>query len=202
MLNNQLIKKLRLKPTYHTHIINPPIGYGNQLGLVGKSKGPFDFIHLFVNTGSELKRKAPTVLRQIQPDGVLWISYPKKSSSQKTDFNRDKCWEVMKTFGYRAVSQISIDETWSAMRFKPAEKVRSKKIETPYIDTIKRIVRIPRDLEIAFKKNKKAEEFFKSLSYTHRKEYVVWIESAKKEETRSARVTKTIDLLTKGIKDR
>jgi uncharacterized protein YdeI (YjbR/CyaY-like superfamily) len=42
--------------------------------------------------------------------------------------------------------------------------------------------------------------FFDSLSYTHRKEYCRWITEAKKEETRAARLTKSIDMLRKGIK--
>jgi uncharacterized protein YdeI (YjbR/CyaY-like superfamily) len=47
---------------------------------------------------------------------------------------------------------------------------------------------------------KKLNEFFGSLSYTHQKEYVRWIESAKKEETRAARVVKTVEMLGRKIK--
>ncbi|MBI4811490.1 MAG: YdeI/OmpD-associated family protein [Ignavibacteriales bacterium] len=202
MISNQLKDKFKIKYEYTFDIINAPIGFNKSNSSASKSAPPFNCVLLFVQSAKELQKQTPKAFRNLKEDGIFWISYPKSSSEINIDLNRDECWNIMKKFGHRAVSQISIDETWSAMRFKPIEKVRSKKIEIPYIDTEKCIVRVPSDLEIAFKKNKKAEEFFKSLSYTHRKEYVVWIESAKKEETRSARVTKTIDLLTKGIKDR
>jgi hypothetical protein len=63
----------------------------------------------------------------------------------------------------------------------------------------------PRVLEVpaAFKSAMKKEDvlpFFEKLSYTHRKEYCRWISEAKKEETRSARLTKAIEMLKKGIK--
>jgi hypothetical protein len=63
----------------------------------------------------------------------------------------------------------------------------------------------PRILEIpaAFRTRMKQEgvlPFFEELSYTHRKEYCRWITEAKKEETRSARLSKSIEMLKKGIK--
>ncbi|MHA2426240.1 MAG: hypothetical protein ACXAEF_15735, partial [Candidatus Thorarchaeota archaeon] len=54
----------------------------------------------------------------MKPDGWLWISYPKGKSKIKTDVNRDSIWEYAKGFGLKAVHQISIDETWSSMRFR------------------------------------------------------------------------------------
>jgi hypothetical protein len=59
---------------------------------------------------------------------------------------------------------------------------------------------IPADLTRVLAKNKKLNEYFRSLSYTHQKEYVRWIESAKKEETRAARVVKTVEMLGRKIK--
>ena len=67
-------------------------------------------------------------------------------------------------------------------------------------DTEPRVIEIPKDLEKEFKKEKEAKVFFDKLSYTHQKEYVTWINDAKKEETRQNRVTKTIEMLKKGKK--
>jgi uncharacterized protein YdeI (YjbR/CyaY-like superfamily) len=50
------------------------------------------------------------------------------------------------------------------------------------------------------KKDKEARTFFDKLSYTHRKEYVRWVEEAKREETRQNRIVKTIEMLKKGKK--
>ena len=65
-------------------------------------------------------------------------------------------------------------------------------------DTEPRTVEIPADLMKELKKNKDAKAFFDKLAYTHRREYVRWIEEAKREETRATRVIKTIEMLKKG----
>jgi hypothetical protein len=65
-------------------------------------------------------------------------------------------------------------------------------------DTSPRVVKLPEGLKRAFQTEKEAKAFFEKLSYTHQKEYVSWINDAKKEETRQARVIKTIEMLKKG----
>ena len=62
-------------------------------------------------------------------------------------------------------------------------------------DTSPRIVELPEGLKRVFQSEKEAKAFFEKLSYTHQKEYVTWINDAKKEETRQARVIKTIEML-------
>jgi uncharacterized protein YdeI (YjbR/CyaY-like superfamily) len=65
-------------------------------------------------------------------------------------------------------------------------------------DTEPRRVEIPEDLMKEFKKNKDAKALFDKLAYTHQREYVRWIEEAKREETRANRIVKTIEMLKKG----
>ena len=62
-------------------------------------------------------------------------------------------------------------------------------------DKEERVVIVPEDVQILLNSNKKALDFYEKLSYTHRKEYIRWIEDAKKEETRERRKVKMIDLL-------
>ncbi|MBK6379505.1 MAG: YdeI/OmpD-associated family protein [Chitinophagaceae bacterium] len=52
-----------------------------------------------------------------------------------------------------------------------------------------------------FSKHKQAAGFFKSLAFTHKREYVEWITGAKKEETRQTRLQTTIKKLTAGKKN-
>ncbi len=66
-------------------------------------------------------------------------------------------------------------------------------------DEAPRVLEIPAAFQAAMKKEGVLATFEK-LSYTHRKEYCRWITDAKKEETRSARLTKSIAMLKKGIK--
>jgi hypothetical protein len=65
-------------------------------------------------------------------------------------------------------------------------------------DTEPRVLEIPDDLTQALQKDEEARLFFDKLSYTHQKEYVTWINDAKKEETRQSRIFKTIELLKNG----
>jgi bifunctional DNA-binding transcriptional regulator/antitoxin component of YhaV-PrlF toxin-antitoxin module len=69
-------------------------------------------------------------------------------------------------------------------------------------DTERREVLIPPDLGKAFESNPEAEQFFQQLSYTHQKEYVQWIEEARRDQTRLDRITQTVQLLKQGKKER
>jgi Bacteriocin-protection, YdeI or OmpD-Associated/Domain of unknown function (DUF1905) len=69
-------------------------------------------------------------------------------------------------------------------------------------DDAPRLIEVPKDLMKEFKKDKEAKAFFDKLAYTHQKEYVKWIKEAKREETRQARVAKTIEMLKAGKKER
>lgn len=62
-------------------------------------------------------------LKNIVPDSVLWFAYPKGTSKIKTDINRDTIRVTGEAFGITTVTAISIDDTWSALRFRPIEKV-------------------------------------------------------------------------------
>src|SRR6185503_20341765 len=62
-------------------------------------------------------------------------------------------------------------------------------------DTEERVIEIPKDLMKEMKKDKAAKAFFDQLSYTHQKEYVRWVEEAKKAETHRNRIVKTIEML-------
>jgi hypothetical protein len=70
------------------------------------------------------------------------------------------------------------------------------------LDTEPRMLDIPKDLLTELKKDRQAKAFFDKLSYTHRREYLMWINEAKRQETRQRRILKTIDMLKKGEKAR
>jgi hypothetical protein len=202
-----LSKKLKIQPNQHIAIINPPSGYEAQLGSIprhivhtAKREASPDFLHIFVRALSELEYHASKLHALTNRDTILWISYPKTSSREKSDLNRNTCWNVMKNAGYRAITQVSIDEVWSALRFKPASQVVVRNPDIPGIDVKNRSVTPPADLRSAFLKHKKAAAFFDQLAFTHKKEYVVWIESAKKTETRLARIRKTMQMLSAQTK--
>lgn len=67
-------------------------------------------------------------------------------------------------------------------------------------DDQERVINLPEELEIALTQNPKAKQFFDTLSYTNKKEYVQWISSAKKQETKEARLQKAIEMLLNNVK--
>ena len=70
------------------------------------------------------------------------------------------------------------------------------------LDTALRLVEVPAELKKLFKTEKEAKAVFEKLSYSHQREYVLWINEAKRDETRQARLLKTIEMLKKGRKAR
>ncbi|MCE7861778.1 MAG: hypothetical protein DYG86_18580, partial [Chloroflexi bacterium CFX2] len=63
-----------------------------------------------------------------------------------------------------------------------------------------RVIEIPKDLKRELKNDTEARVIFENLSFTHKREYVNWINEAKKDETRANRILKTITMLKKGQK--
>ena len=86
---------------------------------------------LFAADSKELARVFKKVEGKLRGDPVLWVCYPKGSSGVETDLNRDVLWHALWPNGLRPVSQISLDDTWSAMRFRPQGLVKSKPGEGP-----------------------------------------------------------------------
>ncbi len=78
---------------------------------------------VFINNNKEYLDFLKNSLKNIEPDSVLWFAYPKGTSKVKTDINRDTIRVTGEEFGITTVSAISIDETWSALRFRPMDRV-------------------------------------------------------------------------------
>lgn len=78
---------------------------------------------VFINNNKEYLNFLTTNLKNIEPDSVLWFAYPKGTSKIKTDINRDTIRLTGEEFGITTVTAISIDDTWSALRFRPIDKV-------------------------------------------------------------------------------
>lgn len=126
-----LVKKLLIKPGMKIGIINGPEGYREQLGELPSgaevverpAPASLEQLHLFVRSVADLNEQLPTALPLIKYDAHLWIAYPKKSGKIKTDISRDVGWDAVRQAGLEGVSLISLDETWSMMRFRPSERV-------------------------------------------------------------------------------
>ena len=134
MADSPLTKKLGIKTGQTMLVMNAPEGYLDSLtdlpkgvALATNADGAFDFVQVFVNSKAEVDHFTPTALGSLQPGGLLWLSYPKKSSKIATDISRDIGWDSLIKAKMRPVSVISIDDTWSALRFRPVDDVKARR---------------------------------------------------------------------------
>jgi hypothetical protein len=130
MADSSLIKKLRIKRGDRAAILNAPAEYLQLIGDLSPDAKietvvapSLDFVQLFVKTSQELDNQVPSILNALKKGGLFWICYPKGGSKIKTDLNRDILWATMGKFSMAGVSLISIDNVWSAMRFRPTDEV-------------------------------------------------------------------------------
>ncbi|MFH0988736.1 MAG: YdeI/OmpD-associated family protein [bacterium] len=101
----------------------------------------------------------------------------------------------MRKINFTSLDQV--DEHVIALYIKEAVSLNMKGVKV----TKEEIV-VPKDFQSLLEKDKKMKEYFESLAYTHKKEYVRWIEEAKKEETRKRRLKKAIEILRDKMKER
>ncbi len=113
-ISMNLAAKLQLKEQAIC-ILNAPAGL--QLDLSQAADAPA--VLVFATNAAELADHANAAIDAASKDALAWIAYP-KAGKLGTDLNRDKLWEALNGKGIRPVRQISIDDTWSALRFRPA----------------------------------------------------------------------------------
>jgi hypothetical protein len=77
-----------------------------------------DVVLLFASNRADFDTKLPGVLKQMPPAAILWVAYPKLSSKLAGDLSRDIIHALAPDHGLDTVSQIAIDEDWSALRLK------------------------------------------------------------------------------------
>lgn len=123
---SELTKKLKYQQNAQTLIFDLPNETDIDIPHDSTVKSSiYEFIIIFVQLQEDIAFKVPAAIKASTHDAVFWVAYPKKGSVIKTDITRDRGWDVFTTLGYRPVSQISINDTWSALRFKPAAQVKA-----------------------------------------------------------------------------
>jgi len=130
MTSSGLARKLGIKPGMTVLLQGAAAGFAPLLGklpdgakLLEASTGAADCVIAFVRSKADVKTMAPTVLRAVSDDGLLWFAYPKKSGPLESDLTRDSGWEPVFDAGFDSVAQISIDDTWTGFRFRPKHLV-------------------------------------------------------------------------------
>ena len=212
-----LAKKLLIKPGKSWLFFNAPANYlvlleplPDDVKTSFEAKGTFDGVQLFVKNSNELKAGLKIIVPVLKPDAVFWVTYPKKSSGIESDLEMMGSWEEPAKYGLRTVAAAAVNETWTAIRLRPIEQTKisdTRKSEinkteySTWIDVDNKIVRLPDDIKDVLQKSSQALANYEKLSYSNRKEYVLWILTAKQEKTREERLVKLVEKLKAGKKN-
>ena len=122
-----LAKKLQIKAGTRVLVLGAPEGHlerldplpeGAEVKTRAGGRAAFDVVHVFVDDRKSLDRRWAAASAAARPGGILWVSYPKQTSGARSDLNRDVLREELASRGWEAVSQVAVDERWSALRFK------------------------------------------------------------------------------------
>jgi hypothetical protein len=215
-MTSPLAKKLQIKPgdavvvrgaTKDALALLEPLPEGAKISTRGS--GPADVTILFVRTSVDVMRVANEVERAAAA-GIVWLAYPKATSGITTDLNRDAGWDAITRRGFIGVASVAVDEQWSASRMRPGTPGEQKKAATLMSSMRapkskakpKPAAKTPPDLDAALAASALAKQTFGSLAPSHLREYVSWIEEAKKPETRARRVADAVKMLEAGVRDR
>ncbi|HEY9000039.1 MAG TPA: YdeI/OmpD-associated family protein [Mucilaginibacter sp.] len=212
-----LAKKLQVKPSKHWLLFNAPANYLTLLELLPEgvtvsyeAKGTFDGVQLFVKNSSELIESLKIVVPTLKPDTIFWVIYPKKNSGIETDLAMMGSWTAPSDHGLEPVASAAVDETWTALRFRPVGQVKASNVGADeikqneygkWIDVDKKVIILREDIKQILEQNPQGLANYEKLSWSNRKEYVLWILTAKQEKTREERLTKMVEKLEAGKKN-
>ncbi len=129
-----LAQKLRILEGSRVALLNAPDGYARAfdplpggaevLTSSARSGDTFDVTLLFARDLAELERLAPAAIAATRDGGVLWVAWPKGGAKSKGAITRDTLWPVMAALGWGPVSNVALDDTWSALRLRPEAEVK------------------------------------------------------------------------------
>jgi hypothetical protein len=212
-----IAEKLKIKPEYNLLTVNAPADFKKELKTLPAgvkiidSGKEYNQLHWFVLNRAQLEKEMSKVMKLLKPGVMVWVYYPKGSSKNQTDLTRDKGWDCLLAESDKLtwISLISFNDTWSTFGFRAKTEADKKKEAKPkeereifkWANSETKTIKLPDDLAAALKKNKKEAAVFEALSFSNRREYLEWVITAKREDTRAERIRGTIERLGKGWKN-
>ena len=172
-------------------------------------KGDFDGIQLFAKNKTELISSLKIIAPLLKPNTIFWVTYPKRNSGIESDMKMGD-WNEMTAYKLKGVSSISVSEKWAGSRFRPEgqskqsgttkDEIRKSNYST-YINVDTKSITLPIYIKRLLKATPKAFNTFQKLSYSNKKEYLLWMFTAKQEKTRNERLAGFIKKLVAGKKN-
>jgi hypothetical protein len=118
-----LVKKLGIKDGFNLALVGSPQDFVSALTLPknvsvnSRARKPLDFVLLFVKRESELQEKFSQFAARLQPAGMIWVAWPKKSAGVATDLTFNNVQALGLAAGLVDVKICAVDEIWSGLKF-------------------------------------------------------------------------------------
>lgn len=127
-----LVKKLGIKEGFNVELAGAPPDFIDALSPLPKkvsihsrSRKPLDCVVLFAKKETQLQQNFPRFAARLQPAGMIWIAWPKKSSGVATDLTFTNVQALGLAAGLVDVKICAVDEIWSGLKFVFRLKDRS-----------------------------------------------------------------------------
>ena len=128
-----LVRKLGIQAGERVVAINAPEHYEELLdglpenvSIGSRVAAGVRFVHLFVAERADLEERLSSLRTKLDDAGVLWVSWPKKSSGVATDVTEDTIREVALPLGFVDVKVCAVDDTWSGLKLMIRRENRAK----------------------------------------------------------------------------
>ena len=119
-----LPKKLGIKDGFRIFLVNAPADVRGELRaamsaceILSEPSGPLDFVMFFTNSRTELSRGFSLLAKDLANAGLLWVSWPKKSSGFATDIDENVVRDIGLAAGLVDVKVCAVTEVWSGLKF-------------------------------------------------------------------------------------
>lgn len=119
-----MLKKLGIKPGYRVYILSPIPNYFDLISplpddvhVMEMLKAEADMIHLFTSSRNSFEKAFLRAKKHLKKTGMIWVSWPKKSSKMPTDLDENIIREFGLTNGLVDIKVCAINETWSGLKF-------------------------------------------------------------------------------------
>lgn len=127
-----LVRKLGIKAGFKLFLKNPPDDYSDLVSplpdgvkVLSRAIEELDLAHIFTRTRKELDAEVRRMRTLIKQDGMIWVSWPKKSSKVATDVTEDVIREVALPLGLVDVKVCAVDDVWSGLKLVIRKELRS-----------------------------------------------------------------------------
>jgi hypothetical protein len=129
-----VVQKLGIKPGFCIFMVGAPAAYSDIVGKLpagvtveARLKAPLDMVHVFATEAAGLATKLRGYRAAIAPDGMVWVSWPKKSSGVPTDLTDHVVRQTALPLGLVDIKVCAIDATWSGLKFVIPREQRIKR---------------------------------------------------------------------------